>query len=187
MSGGRQIFRTLAIGVISLALVIGLTRLVTDMWALLAVALVLQVLLIWDWVWRYIGRLLTWRQQAAWDAEWDRGWAEQDAQPTHVAAPPRSAGVVMRASSQSLGIMAALSAVRTIVEQCQEWHIESIQVDTLDPTNRRYHLTVRHNRTGALQFLYTVQDVTLFIRQMRGNGQIIPQRGIGRGGDPTAR
>jgi hypothetical protein len=187
MSGGRQVFRTVAIGVISLALVIGLTRLVTNLWALLAVALALQVFLIWDWVRRYIGRLLKGRQQADWDAEWDRGWAEQDAQPTHIAAHPESARVMMRTSSQSLGIMAALSAARAIVEQCQEWHIESIQVDTLDPTYRRYHLTVRHNRTGALQFMYTAQDVTMFMRQMRGNGQMIPQPGLGRGGDPTAR
>jgi hypothetical protein len=184
MSSGRQVYRTLAIGAISLALVIGLTRLVTDAWALLAVALVLQALLIGDRVWRLLKR----RKQADWDAEWDRAWAEQDAQPPYLATRSGSAGLGMRASSQPFGIMDALGAARDMLEQCRGWHIVSIQLDAQDQRSRRYHLTVRHDLTGTVQFMYTPQDLATFLRAVRESGQTItqPQPGSGRGGNPAA-
>jgi hypothetical protein len=189
MSSGTQFFRTLAIGVVSLAIVIGVTRLVTDLWALLAVALVLQALLIGDRVWRHVGRRLKQRQQADWDAEWDRAWAEQDAQPPYLAMRPGSAGMGMRAPSQPFGIMDALGAARDVLEHCRGWHIVSIQLDTHDQTSRRYHLTVRHDLTGAVQFLHTPQDWVTFLRVVRESGQTItrPQPDIGRGANPAAR
>ena len=185
MSGRRQVFRTLASGALSVALVFGLTRLVTDVGALLAIALVLQALLIGYRVWRHRARLLQRRQQAGWDAEWDRAWAEQDARVTHLAARPGSAGLGMRVSSQPLGILAALSAARDVLEQYPQWRIVSIQVDTHDATYRHYHLTICHELTGALRFIYTPQDWATLLREMREIRQTIPQPGSGRGGEQS--
>jgi hypothetical protein len=185
MSSRRQVFRTLAIGALSVALVFGLTRLVTDLRALLAIALVLQALLIGYRVWRHRGQLLQRRQQADWDAKWEEAWAEQDERPTHLAARAGSAELVMRVSSQPLGILAALSAARDVLEQYPQWRIVSIQVDTHDATYRRYHLTVRHELTGSLRFIYTPQDWATFLREMREIRQMIPQPGNGSGGEQS--
>jgi hypothetical protein len=195
MSDGRQVMRTLVTGVLAVALVLGLTRLVTDLWVLLAVALVLQALLIADRVWRRGGQQRTRRQQADWDAEWDRAWAEQDAQPMRLAASigPAPAGVrmpgmpAMRASSEPFSIMAVLSAAHDVLEQCPGWRIVTIQAVGHDSTSARYDLIVRHEHTGTIRALHSEQEWAAFRREMRERGHPVLQPGGGRGDEPRAR
>jgi hypothetical protein len=198
MSDGRQALRALAIGVLAVALVLGLTRLVTDLWVLLVVALVLQALLIADRVWRGGGQHRTRRQQADWDAEWDKAWAEQDAQPMRLAASfgpapagsrmpgmPRMPG--MSASSEPFSIMAALSAAHDVLEQCPGWRVVSVQAAGQDGTPARYDLIVRDELTGTIRALHSEQEWAAFRREMRVRGHPVLQPGSGHGDEPQAR